>query len=94
MPNSREAIQSAQITGSITSWLIMISFAFLKILSDTPPGLMSQSVRGVTVTVDTTQRLLFLVSISRKKSTTSDSEKFSKYENFSSKYDQAQLLKK
>jgi hypothetical protein len=44
------------------------------------PGLMSQSVRGLTVTVDTTQRLLSLIGILRKKSTTSDSEKYSHYE--------------
>jgi hypothetical protein len=39
-------------------------------------------VRGLTVTVDTTQRLLSLIGILRKKSSTSDSEKYSHYEYF------------
>jgi hypothetical protein len=42
-------------------------------------------VRGVTVTVDTTQRLFFLSGILRRRSTTSDDEKYSKSEYFASK---------
>jgi hypothetical protein len=41
-------------------------------------------VRGLIATVDTTQRLLSLIGISMKKNTTSDSEKYSSYEYFSS----------
>jgi hypothetical protein len=42
-------------------------------------------VRGVTVTVDTTQRPFFLSDILRRRSTTSDDEKYSKSEYFASK---------
>ncbi len=52
MLSSVEATQSAPITGSTTSWLIMTLFTFLKIMLVTLPGLMSQSVRGFTVTMD------------------------------------------
>jgi len=51
-------------------------------MSVTLPGLMSRSVRGLTVTVDTTKRLLSLIGILRKKSTTNDLEKYSHYEYF------------
>jgi hypothetical protein len=42
-------------------------------------------VRGVTVTVDTSQRPFFLSGILRRRSTTSDDEKYSKSEYFASK---------
>ncbi len=42
-------------------------------------------MRGVTVTVDTMQRQFFLSGILRRRSTTSDAEKYSQSENFVSK---------
>jgi hypothetical protein len=42
-------------------------------------------VRGVTVTVDTSQRLFFLSGILRRRSTTRDDEKYLKSEYFASK---------
>ena len=53
-------------------------------MSDTHPGLRYLCVRGLIATVDTTRRLVSLIGIFSKKNTTSNSEKYSSYEYFSS----------